>query len=106
MVTRGIREFMARDWGAVRASKDRYWADRIGRLGAIEALRIAEELRQQAALQDPAWPDDRSRHDDLQSHIHLAERLRRAGAARRASAPTWTSRSGSLLMRRNASPER
>ena len=40
VITRGIREFMARDWEALRELKDRHWADRIQRLGAAEGLRI------------------------------------------------------------------
>ena len=84
MVTRGIREFMARDWRAVRDAKDDYWADRISRLGAIEGLRIAEELRRQALLLDPAWPRPADRREDLLAHVRLAELFRRADSARRA----------------------
>ena len=82
MITRGIREFMDRDWRAVRASKDRYWGDRIGRLGPLEALRIADELRRQALLRDAGWPDAAARRQDLLSHVRLAQLLGRAGAAR------------------------
>ncbi len=84
MITRGIREFVARDWQAVRDSKDAYWGERIARLGAAEALRIAEELRRQACLCDPAWPDAVERDADLRAHVRLAAILRRAGATRRA----------------------
>ena len=83
MVTRGIREFMARDWGAARDAKDAYWAERISRLGAIEGLRIAEELRRQALLLDPAWPHPADRREDLLAHVRLAELFRRADSARR-----------------------
>jgi hypothetical protein len=83
VVTRGIREFVARDWAAVRAAKDRYWADRIARLGAIEGLRIADELRRQALLQNPDWPSVADRRQDLAAHVALAERLRRARSTRR-----------------------
>ena len=34
MITRGIHEFVARDWEAARESKASYWAERIDRLGA------------------------------------------------------------------------
>lgn len=81
MITRGIRELVERDWSAARASKDAYWRDRIARLGASEALRIAEELRRQMRLRNPDWPDGRLRREDLLSHVRLAERLRRAGPA-------------------------
>jgi hypothetical protein len=83
MITRGIREFMARDWSAVRGAKDQYWAERIRRLGPLEALRIAEALRQQALAQQAGWPDATSRRADFSSHVRLAELLYRASAARR-----------------------
>ena len=84
MITRGIRDFVSRDWAAARAAKDRYWADRIARLGAAEGLRIAEELRQQALLQDPAWPRPEEREADLLAHIRVAELMRRARPTRSA----------------------
>jgi hypothetical protein len=83
VITRGIREFVSRDWEAAREDKDAYWGERIGRLGPIEGLRVAEELRRQALLRDPAWPDAALRQEDLASHARLAELLRRAGSARR-----------------------
>jgi hypothetical protein len=83
MITRGIREWVARDWEAVRANKDLYWGERIARLGAAEGFRIAEEVRRQMLQRDPGWPDAEARHADLQFHASLAERFRRAGAARR-----------------------
>lgn len=83
MITRGIREFLDRDWAAARASKDAYWGDRIARLGPVEGLRIADELRRQALLQRPDWPGPVDRRRDLLSHVRLAERLRRARPSRR-----------------------
>jgi hypothetical protein len=83
MLTRGIREFLDRDWSAVRASKDAYWAQRFAERGLAEALRIADELRRQMIAQHPGWPAPPSRREDLAFHVRLAERLRRAGAARR-----------------------
>ena len=68
MITRGIREFVERDWQAVRDAKDRYWGDRIRRLGAAEAFRIAEGLRQQALALDPSWPDAEERAKDFEAH--------------------------------------
>jgi hypothetical protein len=84
VITRGIREYVERDWAAVRESKDAYWAARIERLGPIEGLRIADELRRQMLLRDPAWPDARLREDDLLAHARLAHLLQRASPARRA----------------------
>lgn len=82
VITRGIREYLARDWQAVREIKDEYWAERIARLGPGEALRVAEQLRRQVLAIQPAWPDVAQRDADLQSHIRLAERFRRADPAR------------------------
>jgi hypothetical protein len=83
MVTRGIRQFVSRDWAAVRASKEAYWGERITRLGPAEGFRIADELRRQMLQQDPAWPNAESRDADLMSHVRLAALLRRAAPARR-----------------------
>jgi hypothetical protein len=83
VITRGIREFLARDWAAVRRAKDSYWGERIALLGASEGLRIADELRRQARLQHPDWPTAVDRRADLDSHRRLAERLHRADPTRR-----------------------
>jgi len=83
VIRRGIREFVSRDWAAARNSKDTYWAERITRLGPLEGLRIAEELRRQALLYDAGWPHAAARREDLLSHVHLAELLRRATTTRR-----------------------
>lgn len=83
MLTRGIREFVSRDWRAAREAKDAYWRERVDRLGPVEGLRIAEELRRQAILQDPAWPRPGDRSEDLLAHVRLSELLRRVSSARR-----------------------
>ena len=83
MITRGIREFAARDWDAARRNKEQYWGERIGRLGAVEGFRVAEDLRRQMLQRDPSWPDTEARHADLSFHVALAERFRRARATRR-----------------------
>jgi hypothetical protein len=82
MITRRIREYVSRDWQAVRDSKDAYWAQRIARLGPIEGLRIADELRRQVLGQKPGWPSAEDRCADLQAHTRLAELLRRASHTR------------------------
>ena len=56
VITRGILEFVSRDGHAARDAKDAYWGERVARLGPLEGLRIAEELRRQAQLRDPTWP--------------------------------------------------
>ncbi len=83
VITRGIREFVSRDWGAAREAKDAYWGERVARLGPLEGLRIAEELRRQALVQQPGWPDSADRRRDVLDHVRLAELLHRAGSARR-----------------------
>jgi len=83
VITRGIREFVSRDWRAAREAKDAYWGERVAHLGPGEGLRIAEELRRQALLWDPAWPHPEDRRRDLLSHARLAELLHRAGSTRR-----------------------
>src|SRR3989304_7751754 len=83
VIARGIREFVSRDWGAARDAKDAYWAERIARLGPLEAFRIAQELRSQALLQHPGWPHPDDRRRDLHSHGRLAELLHPARPARR-----------------------
>ena len=40
MITRGIREFVSRDWGAAREAKEAYWGERIARLGSSEGPRL------------------------------------------------------------------
>ena len=84
MITDGIRGFMARDWQRARDAKGAYWAERVGRLGPLEALRIADELRRQALLQHPEWPDVASRREDLRHHVRMIELFARVDAARRA----------------------
>jgi hypothetical protein len=83
VITRGIRDYVSRDWGWAREAKDAYWGERIARLGPREGLRIAEELRRQALLLDPSWPLPEDRQRDLLAHVRLAELLQRAGSARR-----------------------
>ena len=77
VLTRGIREFVSRDWQRIRDNKDAYWQERVARLGPLEAWRIADELRRQARDQQPGWPDAADRANDLASHAHLAQLFRR-----------------------------
>lgn len=83
-VARGIRDYLSRDWESVREAKERYWADRIDRLGPGEALRVADELRRHVMLQVPGWPTAAERDEDLATHIRVAALLRRADRTRRA----------------------
>jgi hypothetical protein len=83
VITRGIREFVARDWRAARDAKDAYWSARIASMGPLEAFRIGDELREQARLQIPSWPDADDRREDLSSHVRVAALLGRASSVRR-----------------------
>ena len=83
VITRGIREFMSRDWAAVRDAKDTYWGDRIACVGPLEGFRIADDLWRQALLTNPSWPDPADRRDDLAAHVRLAGLLRHAHHAGR-----------------------
>ena len=74
---------MSRDWHVAREAKLAYWGNRVARLGPLEGLRIADELRRQACLQNPAWPDAANRHQDLLSHMRLTELFARADSTRR-----------------------
>jgi hypothetical protein len=74
---------MSRDWQAARDAKDAYWADRIGRLGPSEGLRVGDELRAQAIRQFSGWPSNDDRRDDFVAHVRLSELLRRAPYPRR-----------------------
>ena len=82
MLTDGIRDFMQRDWGAVREAKDEYWRERIARIGPQEGWRITGELRAQVLAMDPEWPSRDQRAADLAHHIALSQRLRHADSAR------------------------
>jgi hypothetical protein len=83
MITRGIRAFVARDWGAAREAKNLHWSERISRLGAVEGLRAAEALRQQMLALHSGWPNAESRRVDIEFHAEMAARLRRVGTASR-----------------------
>jgi len=78
VITRDIQAYMSRDWDAVRAWKDRYWAERIRALGPAEGLRVADELRRHVHALHPDWPTPADRSADLVAHLRLAELLRRA----------------------------
>ncbi len=81
VITKDIHSYVSRDWDTARDSKDGFWAMRIARLGPIEGLRIADELRRQVVRQSSGWPSEQERCDDLASHVRLSELLHRAGPA-------------------------
>jgi hypothetical protein len=81
VITRDLRDYVARDWNAAREAKDAFWARRIAELGPIEGFRIADELRRQVLEQHPGWPQDEQRDEDRASHVRLSELLQRASRA-------------------------
>jgi hypothetical protein len=83
MITDDIQAYMSRDWDAARRRKDEYLAERIARLGPMEAFRMAEGLRQHALWINPSWPTPAERREDLAAHERLSEAFRRAAAATR-----------------------
>ena len=78
-VADGLGSFLARDWAAVRAAKERYWDEE---LTAADRVRLAEELRLSVLARVPAWPAEGDRLDDLAAHVRLAARLRDADPPR------------------------
>jgi hypothetical protein len=77
-ITDGLREYLARDWAAVRESKEAALAQRLDRLGPAESLRMADELRlfARSVGSDPGAADLRAA--DLEAHRRLSDLLRRA----------------------------
>jgi hypothetical protein len=71
-----IREFVARDWAAIAASKDRSWQELKVRRSAAEVLRAADQLRAHARRVRPDWPAQQDRLDDLLVHTRVGEALR------------------------------
>jgi hypothetical protein len=71
----GVRGYLARDWGAARDGKRRYWQARMRRLGLAEALRVTEQLRAWTARNNPSWPTPEQREEDLETHRRVAQAL-------------------------------
>ena len=77
-VTEGIREFVARDWRLVRASKEDAWLERVDRMGPGEGLRMAEALRVSCRSLGADPGVEEARVQDLRMHVRLSELLARA----------------------------
>jgi hypothetical protein len=61
VITRGIREFVGRDWAAVRANKEGYWRLRIARMqpaavDLLAALSQSDLLSSFEAIATPTRP--------------------------------------------------
>lgn len=75
-----LREYVRRDWAFIGRAKREFWIDRRDRMSAIEALRIADELRRHVNTVRPALSVAADRAADLAAHVRLTEILDRATA--------------------------
>ncbi len=64
------------DWSELDRSKTDYWRARKKKLGAVEGVRIADELRRQVQALRPDWPSPAERAADLDTHVRIARMLR------------------------------
>lgn len=72
--------FARRDWPAVAAMKERFWAEQKRLMTASEALQLADDLRSAITSRRPDWPSENERRSDLASHERVSEGLRRVRA--------------------------
>jgi hypothetical protein len=78
-----VRAFLDRPWDDLARLKADYWRAWKARHGALGALRMAEELRQEMLALRPDWPSPAERLEDLKTHLRVSEALRRVPARRR-----------------------
>ena len=76
-----IRAWANRDWAAVAALKDKYWAECDPPL--LDRFRIADDLRRVAIALNPGWPTESDREEDLATHVCVGEMLRNVAPASR-----------------------
>ena len=81
MLTRGIREYVARDWQAARTPRTPMGVESLA--SAREGLRIADELRRQSPGAAARLALSNERRADLLAHVRLASLFRRAAATSR-----------------------
>ena len=74
-----IRAWANRDWAAVAALKEKYWAETDMPLS--QRFRIADDLRRVAIALNPGWPTTADREEDLATHVRLREMFTRVAAA-------------------------
>jgi hypothetical protein len=74
------RAFARRDWAAIADAKAAFWASRKPSMTPVEALEIAEMLRQHVLRVQPNWPDDAEREADLAVHVRVSAVLRAVSA--------------------------
>lgn len=68
-----VEAFLSRDWARVASAKDAHWQ----RIGAVAALRAADELHRHAKATNPLWPATEEREEDLEAHRTTSAILRR-----------------------------
>ena len=76
MKAEDIQAYVRRRWDLVDALKAQFWATEKPRLGALLALRLADELRRQALILHPEGPTDLERVEDIRAHAAVASKLR------------------------------
>ena len=69
--------FARRDWDAVAALKQRWWAEQKSRMTPEQALEVGDELRDHVREVRGDWPTDEDRRNDLACHSRISEMLRR-----------------------------
>jgi hypothetical protein len=72
-----IQAYVSRDWDAIRAAKDDYWAARLRDGGTEPLLTVAESLRQLVRAVQPDWPRPEDREADFDHHVAVKRLLDR-----------------------------
>ena len=76
-----LREYVRRDWTVLQRAKHELWLKRRRGMSAVDALRIADALREQGRAARPDGPTPAARAADLAAHVRLTEILGRATPA-------------------------
>jgi hypothetical protein len=83
MDPRDVQAFVKRDWVAVRAAKEAYWAREFAAKGSAATFAASEALWRHMRLIRPDWPTDEERQEDLAHHVALKALIDRAAGALR-----------------------
>jgi len=81
MDPRDVQAFVKRDWAAVRAAKEAYWAREFAAKGSAATFAASEALWRHMRLIRPDWPTDEERQEDLAHHVALKALIDRAAGA-------------------------
>lgn len=76
MKAEDIRAYVRRRWDLVEVLKAEFWAQEKPRMGPLNSLRIADDLRRHALALHTEGPSDLERAEDLGSHQAVASKLR------------------------------